>query len=220
MSGDFVDAPPAVAELTALLEQRERNLQLGLRVAMPANVIAYDPIQQRASVQLGLLPVKYIGGDEVVQAPVLIPGVPVAWPGGSLGYVTTPLLPNDSGVVVFFDRAVAQWLLQGIPTDPVNGRTHNLGDAVFFPGARNTTNPIVPPTSLVATVVEGPQVQLGVGATQHVVLGEALHAYLIAMVTAAGTAALDGGATFKAALLAYLGANPLTSYTATKVMAI
>lgn len=218
---DRVDGTPAaIAGLTTLLEQRERNLQLSLCVARPASVIAYDPTQQRAQLQLGLLPVKLIGDDEIVQAPVMIPGVPVSWLGGASGYVTTPLLPNDTGTVLFFDRAMSQWLLQGIPTDPINGRTHNLGDCVFLPGLRNTTNMITPPTSLAATVVEGPLVHLGAGATLGVVIGSLLHTYLTAMITAAGTAALDGGATFKAALLAYLGANPLTSYTSTRVFAV
>jgi hypothetical protein len=217
---DKVDSRGIDPTLDDLLALQRRGIELDLRVAMPAQVVAFNPATQRASITLGLLPVRFVGEEEIVQAPIMIPGVPVEFQGGSLGYIATPVVPGDTGRVTFYDRAIAQWLLLGIPTDPINGRTHNLGDCSFAPGLRHNNNPIAPPLNPAVTLVEGPMIQLGVGATLHPVLGELLHAYLIAMFTAAPTAVLDGGATFKAALLTYLAANPVTSYLATRVTAI
>ncbi len=215
---DKVDANPAVAALNDLLAMVRRNIELDLRVSAPARVVVYDPATQRATIQLELLPVKFLGDLEVPQPPIPIPGVPVCWTGGSLGYVTTPLVPGDTGLALFSDRCLSLWLLQGGPIDPINGRTHALGDAMFLPGLRNTTNPITPPTDLTATVVEGPLVHLGRLATHPVAFGDLLHTYLTAMFSAATVTALDGGAAFKAALIAYLNANPFSAYASTKVL--
>lgn len=189
MNADNPNTPSPTASLPELLAAVIRNLQLDLRVAAPAHVTAYDPATQRAVVQLGALPVRIVEGEEIPQPPIVIENVPVMWLGGSLGYVTTPLVSNDTGLVVFTDRALAMWLLNGIPSDPINGRTHALGDAVFIPGLRPGTAPIAPPTSIAATVIEGPVVHAGPGAINPVVkfteLSAALTAFTGAVVAAA-----------------------------------
>lgn len=167
---DKVDGAGALAQLDDLLRLHRRALELDLRVAMPATVLAYNPATQRADVQLGLVPVLFVGDDEVPQPPIVCPQVPVLWVGGSLGYVTTPLVPGDSGLVIFADRCLARWLLTGAPEDPINGRTHSLGDGIFLPGVRATPTQIEPPTDLTASVVEGPLVRLGSAASSGVVL--------------------------------------------------
>ncbi len=221
---DGVDATPVTrATLEDLLRIWRRSIELELRVSAPARVVTYDAATQRATVQLEFLPVAYVGDDEVPQAPILIPGAAVRWLGGSLGYVTTPLVPGDTGHVVFSDRCLSVWLQQGAPVDPLNSRTHDLADAVFEPGLRNSTNAITPPTDLTATVVEGPLVKLGATAqagTGAIALAQALHTYLVAVITAGVPTATDGGANLKATMLAYLGANPFTSFATTKVVAV
>lgn len=220
---DSVDGAAAAVALNDLLAQWRRNIELDLRVSMPCQVVTYDPATQRATVQLALLPVAFDrNGAEVVQSPIVIPGVPVRWPGGSLGYVTTPLVPGDTGHVVFTDRCLSVWLQQGGIVDPINGRAHALGDAIFEPGIRPDTAPITPATDQTATVVEGPLVKLGRNAQPvegAVALAQALHTYLVSAITAGVTAPTDGGASFKTSVLAYLAANPFTSFATTKTLA-
>lgn len=220
---DHVDGAAPEAALKDLMDRVTRCLELGLRVALPARVIAYTPATQLADLRVELLPVGELEGEDFPQPPVLLPQVPVAWPRTSLGYLTLPLVPGDTGLVVFSDRSLSVWRVTGnevAPVDPLIGRTHNLGDAVFFPGLHTDTDPIAPPTSLAATVLEGPLVQLGVGATQFVAIAELVRLYLIAMVTAGVPTPLDGGAGLKATMLTFLGANPSSAMAATKVQAI
>lgn len=196
MNADNPNTPAPTATLAELLEALVRNVMLDLRVAAPAHVTGYDPATQRATLQLGALPVLIVEGEEVPQPPIAISNVPVMWPGGSAGYVTTPLVPGDTGLAVFADRALAMWLTLGIPTDPINGRTHALGDAIFMPGLRPGTKPIAPPTSLAATVIEGPVVHAGPLATDPVVkfteLSAAFTAWASAMETAGAAVASPG----------------------------
>jgi hypothetical protein len=173
-----------------------RNMELDLRVAAPAQVVTYNPATQRADLLLGFLPVRPKPlGIELVEPPVSLPQVPVAWMGNSTGYVTTQLLPGHTGVVVFCDRALGEWLRLGAPADPSSGRTHDLADGIFFPGPHPDTAPIVPPTDLTATVVEGPIVKLGRAATSPAVLGTQLSAAFTAWsstLATAGAAAASG----------------------------
>lgn len=85
-----------------------------------------------------------------------------------------------------------------------------LGEIVITPAGGVTVR------SATTIVVDAPVVQLGVAAVEHLALAESLHAYLLAMITAAGVVPADGGAAFKAALLAYLGANPPAGFATTK----
>jgi hypothetical protein len=184
---DTVDASASGEELEDVLLRLRRNIELDLNVALPAHVLAYNPATQRATVQLGMLPVMFVEDEEVVGAPIVCPDVPVLTLGGSLGYVSFQLVPGDSGLVVFSDRCLAAWLKLGAPTDPLNGRTHALGDGVFIPGVRPVPDAITPPTDATATVVEGSLVRLGQGATAGVVLdASGLAAALTTAVTALG----------------------------------
>lgn len=226
---DAVDASTIAATLHDLLALWRRSIELELRVSSPATVVTYDPATQTAQVVLGLLPVQFIEGEEVPAGAIVIPTARVRWIGGSLGYVSTPLVPGDTGHVVFTDRCLAQWLLAGGSVDPINGRTHALADAVFEPGLRHNANPITPPTDLTATVVEGPLVRLGSLALNGVVLdgtqglAAALTSAVSALTTIVGTpvpeppapgagAAIDALA---AALLAVVAAMSVS----TKVLA-
>lgn len=181
---DIQDASPPSAGLDDLLRLWRRNLELDLNVSAPGSVVSYDPTTQTAQVQLDLLRVKYDEetGAEVPLEPVIVPKVPVYWHGSSTGYVSTPLAPGDTGILVFADRCLSVWLETGGPVDPISGRTHSLADAFFLPGVRPRTKALpAPGTDLAATVVEGPPaagVKLGRNAAQSAVLGELLQTAL------------------------------------------
>lgn len=220
---DTVDGASPEAQLVDLLLRFRRNIELDLRVSAPARIITYDPVTQTATVRLELMPVPIIEGEEVPTPAPPLHGVPVVWHGGTAGYVSTPLAPGDPGKVTFTDRCLSTWLQTGNPAgpvDPINRRTHNLADAVFEPGLRPLAE-ARQPTDQTATVVEGPLIKLGYGATQPVALAPLVQAQLEALkaaIQSAPVSPLDGGTTFKAALVAALTAWP-ASTAATKTQA-
>ena len=177
---DSMDATPLRSQLADELARWRRSLELDLRVAAPAHVVTYNAAAETVDVLLGALPVAYIEGEEIPQPPIAIPGVPIEWMGTARGGVTVGLLPGDTGVVLFTDRCLQTWhqaAIPGAPVDPISGRTHALGDAVFRPGLRQlTAPPRAVPVDPVATVVEGPTVKLGAGATEFGMLGTSLAA--------------------------------------------
>jgi hypothetical protein len=214
-----LDTPSDDPTLAELLQLFGRSLALDLRVSAPATVIAYPDSSGGATVQLGALPVDL---DEQPGAPIVLPGVPVAWLGGSGAYLTTPLPPGSTGWVIFSDRAIGQWLQAGAPVDPKLGRTHALGDGVFLPCRIGVG--AVPVTSPAATVVEGPLVQVGAGAVAPAVLGTQLAAAFTTWTGALATAgttwtAAAGGPPYAANLPPISGAYIAAVIAATTALA-
>lgn len=183
--------------LSALFDISRRRGSLETRVAEPGRVVAYDAATQRADVACELLTV--VRGATQVDAqtetplpPRILQRVPVIWPRTAAGYVTLPLVTGDTGLLVFCDRSLERWKTAGTPDAPADARAHSMADGVFIPGLHADTTPITPPTSLVATVVEGPQIWLGATPTLGVVGGTpaatgALQAAVIALQTIVAT---------------------------------
>lgn len=177
-----LDAPTPSGRMSEILRTHGRGLSLGIRVAMPARVIAYDPVLQRAEVSTELLTV--VGGNtpstaaiETVLPPVPLPMVPVVFPYGAAGGLTFPIGPGDTGLLVFADRSLDRWKTTGVAGDPGAARAHSLSDGVFLPGLHPNTAPITPSTALGGTVLEGVTVLLGRAATLGVArLGDGVQA--------------------------------------------
>lgn len=189
-SKDKVDGASDLEQLDGLLALHRRGLELDLRVCSPATVLSFNPATRRADVTLAFLPVLYVEDEEIPQAPIVCPQVPVLMLGDTISYVRAPILPGATGLVVFADRCLAKFLLDGAPGDPINGRTHSLGDGLFIPCAIGPTA-LAQPVDPTGIVVEGTLVKLGAAATQPAVLGTAFAAafgaYTAAMATAATT---------------------------------
>ena len=224
---DPFDLPqsPGLADLLRLIA---RQVKLSIRTHVPASVVVYDPATQKATVlvqplqvvrytdetrlPVGAVPDGTPPNANATLPPITLVGIPVHWPRTAAGYITFPLLPGDTGELHISDRALETWLAAGAPVDPGLALTHALKDSVFHPGLHPDTAPIVPPTDLTATVLEGPLVKLGRLATVHsVAKAETFLAEIIAAVTASATTPTDGGALFRTNLLINLGLiNPAT----------
>ena len=157
-------------ELPDLFRVSLRELALLLRTHSVARVISYNPATQTANLSVDILqvikdnftPATNLNPNPVkIQTPVLLNDIKVLFPRTATGYVTFPVAPGDTGELHVQDRSIDQWRATGLPTDPVSAFAHMLGDSTFHPGLFPDTNPIVPPTSLTATVLEGPLINLG-----------------------------------------------------------
>ena len=227
---DNPDAQGSGETLTDLLNKRDRNLELRLSVSAPATVVSYNAATQRVSVILGYLPVEdNETATDVPNQPLKIDNVRVGWPqsGGGTTYDTSPLVAGDTGKMTFMDRALDEWMKKATPVtpalDPVDARAHSLADGIFTPDLAPNSKNISPATDLTARVLEAPFVKIGrlaVTGPDNLAKALALHTYLVAAVTAAPVVPMDGGAAFKAGLLAYLAANPYTNFQTTKLLAL
>lgn len=223
---DTIDTAPAGSGLPRASRDALRAYTLEHCSMKPATVVAYTAATQIATCTIGFLrvPIAEAGAPEVPLPPELVDARVAVLQGGSHSD-HVPILPGDTGILIFADRALDLWYRQGgAPVDPVHPRAHAQADAVFIPGLAPDARRSAPPSPALAAarVIDAPHVALGAAAVpgvDNVAIASLVHTYLTAMITAAPVVALDGGASFKAALIAYLAANPPTAFAAEKVSA-
>ena len=103
--------------------------------SLPGIVQSFDAEKQTAAVYPAIKQ-KYETEDGTIEErpfPVL-QQVPVQFPRGGGFAVTFPLIQGDTGMLIFADRCITDWLIQGGLQSQAVRRAHDLSDAVFIPG--------------------------------------------------------------------------------------
>lgn len=163
------DLDQTEVKLGDLLVSLRRQMRLNMHVKLPASVIAYDPITEKAKVTIGWLEIVRnlqlpTANAELPQLPKII-SVRVAWADNGIGDGSRfPIPPNTTGSVSVYDRDLNTWLAgpPGVPVDPRFAWNHQLKDSTFWPDLRPDTVPFVPVANPLAHVVKASTVlQLG-----------------------------------------------------------
>lgn len=112
-----------------------------IRVAMPC-VVTLVKANNRVSLQ-PLLMEKYKYQPSAVPLPIIQDAL-VGTPRGTAWFIKMPIAVGDVGLAIFTDRSLDPFSASTgtTPVDPVDTRTHDLSDAVFYPGLYPFTNPI------------------------------------------------------------------------------
>lgn len=183
-------ALPADPDLHDLFVAWARKIQLATRTATVGTVTAYNPATQTAAVTVDILEVARVAEAPapVPRSPLLLPKVPVFFPGDGTGtnYLSLPIVPGSTGMLIVSDRSLSTWLNRAapVPVDPVEWFTHRFASAVFVPGLTDNAHRIGTPTALDGPVLEGPVIHLGRNSVQSAAIAEPLIAAVDAMLTA------------------------------------
>lgn len=118
-----------------LLETYTDTRLADLRVALPGLIENFDESQQTASVFPAIKQeIDQIDGTRIKRTLPLIENVPVIFPRSGEYAITFPLNKGDTGLLVFSDRCIDNFVIEGnIQTQEVR-RMHALSDAMFIPG--------------------------------------------------------------------------------------
>ncbi|MFL1549770.1 Gp138 family membrane-puncturing spike protein [Pseudomonas sp. D47] len=104
--------------------------------SIPGHVLTFDPLTQRAQVQIGILRVDV--NDATFTIPPIVE-VPVYFPGGDFA-IEYQIDSGCEGDILFSQRCIDGWVQSGgVATNP-RGRFHNMQDAMFLPGFRSQPN--------------------------------------------------------------------------------
>ncbi len=104
--------------------------------SVPGHVLMFDPLTQRAQVQIGILRVDV--NDATFTIPPIVE-VPVHFPGGDY-CVEYQIDAGCEGDILFSQRCIDGWVQSGgVATNP-RGRFHSMQDAMFLPGFRSQPN--------------------------------------------------------------------------------
>lgn len=191
--------------------------------AAPGTVIRYDAGSQTCDVEVGIRrSVRDDGGEKVVDETTVLTNVPVAFPGAGGFFLSFPLAQGQRVLLVFADRSLDRYLATGEASDPTDLRVLGPAGAVAVPlSVRPVGEKIVDahPSNMVAghdenvqTHWTGTEIRLtGFTDTEFVARADRVEAQLSALKAAISGAAVvagDGGAAFKANILAALAAWP------------
>jgi hypothetical protein len=106
-----------------------------IRVAMPAQINAYNSSTQTVDVQpLVDDQIQQEDGTFVAMPFPVVTNVPVAFLGGGGFRLTFPVRSGDTGLLVIADLSLDEWQKEGGHVTPADQRRHHIADGVFLPG--------------------------------------------------------------------------------------
>lgn len=118
-----------------VLDARFDAALLDLHTALPGVVKSYDATKQVADIQPTIKRIdRDENGTKVVLDPPVISSVPILWPRAGGYFVTFPLAPGDSVLLVFCESELGAWLDSGQVAHPGDEGRHTLSGAVAIPG--------------------------------------------------------------------------------------
>lgn len=193
-----------VEKLNAALDK----LQSEIRTTLPAIVVTYNKVTNRATVKLTR---RNKGPDGTLFGPTEIPDLPVGWWRFNGISIRGELKKGDEVKLSVCDRSIAEWFTSGQVSDPEWTWMHNLSDAFVEPCFQSATN--LPPGGNgvlyigrddgLATLkikfagpgeieLEALTIKAGATATQGPALSTSLATFLAAAATTAAAAAAGG----------------------------
>ena len=130
-----------IPTLNALIQNIIYEQLLDTHTVSVGSLISYDETSNKATIQLDLKR-KNADGKLIVVPPISqVPVIFIRSYGGN-AYLKMPLLPGDTGVLLFNERSIDIWMDEGGVVDPQDSRKFDYSDAIFFPGLTPSSNPI------------------------------------------------------------------------------
>lgn len=116
-----------------------------VHVALPGQVVSWDPILNLADVQVMIQhPVYDDDNDRVYEDIGTLVEVPVVWPRAGGCVITMPLASGDSGLLVFCSSPIGEWRMSGQSSQPADASRQSIGWPVFLPGLFPDIKPLSP----------------------------------------------------------------------------
>jgi hypothetical protein len=131
---------------TQVLDSHKREVMKDINCVRPGTIVSYNPGSATeaptATVQIAQMQVAAISptGVRTIESFPPLPNVPIIFPHGGGFTLTFPIAIGDECLLLFNDREIEQWLLNGAGQAPVLGRTHDLSDAFALVGIRSNPN--------------------------------------------------------------------------------
>lgn len=125
---DPKDVTPAQLQKTAFIEQMK-----GVYTSIPGHIVTFNPVLQRAQIQIGIERVLLNGATE---NPRVIEDVPVHFAGGDFT-LEFEVGKGTEGAIFFSQRCIDGWKNSGgVAANPL-ARFFDMQDCYFLPGVRS-----------------------------------------------------------------------------------
>ena len=130
---------------TAITDTLKRDIMLAINCARVGTIVSFDPgaagvRPPTATVQIAQQQVTSVDfeGNQTLAPFSELTLVPVLFPGGGGYSLTFPVEPGDECLLIFHDRELDNWYLNGAGLAPSLPRLHDLADAIALVGMRSS----------------------------------------------------------------------------------
>jgi hypothetical protein len=127
--------------LREVLRNAARRALANVHVSIPAKVVTYDAEEQTVSAR-PLIEQEYFdeeGTRQTIELPI-ITRIPVVFPQAGGYRITFPIAVDDVVMLLFSEASIDKWMVTGGTVDPLDGRRHDINDAVAIPGLNPITS--------------------------------------------------------------------------------
>ncbi len=114
-------------------------LKDNVRTSVPGHVLSFDPTNQLAEVQIGLM-IEDRQGNAEARRPIV--RVPVQFWGASGGTLECRVAQGTEGSIMFSQECIDSWVDQGGVAAKSEPRRFSINDAYFIPGVRSVPGAI------------------------------------------------------------------------------
>lgn len=130
--------------MTDLLNEVLRGAKVQINCIQVGIIKEFDPAKQLATIQIAMKQVAVAApdGTKILQDYPLLLECPVFTLSGGGSFISLPIAPGDSCLVLFNDRDIDQWSNTGAVVAPQTGRVHNMTDAFALVGVKPAAAPI------------------------------------------------------------------------------
>lgn len=105
-------------------------------VAMPGIIQLFDPLTQTVKVDLAIM--RIINGEN--QKYTVLIDIPIMLPSVQGFHLTMPIKKGDECLVVFADRCIDNWFIEGGVQPQLKHRIHHISDGFAIIGVNSTPN--------------------------------------------------------------------------------
>lgn len=146
MTLNRVLGPQAQVQIRDVLDRTKNDVFYNLNCVQVGSIVSYDPEKNTASLQIGMK--RQLPNNEIIDYPVL-QDCPVFFLTGGQAYISMPIEPGDSCLILFNDRDIDTWWATGANNIPNTPRSHSLSDAICLVGIRNQSDNITLKTNAI-----------------------------------------------------------------------
>ena len=130
---------------TTILDELKKSIFTNLNCVNIGTIVSFDSSDQTASIQLSIKSIESINpdGTRILKDRPLLEKCPCVVLSGGDSYLTFPIKPGDSCIVLFNDRQIDNWFSSGDGSAPDTVlRKHDLSDGLAIVGIRNLLSKI------------------------------------------------------------------------------
>lgn len=176
-----------MADLFDVIQSHVTEAMKDVYTSMPAKVVKVYEVEGTTVVDVQPLINRIDTANYVDQEPVL-QKVPLVWPSGGGFRFITPINIGDNVLLHFSMKNIVNWKNSGgdAPTTPLDKRQHSLNDSFAVPCVYPTKKGFTAPTDALSIgsddveirITKDGVIELGKGATEAILKGDAFKAYL------------------------------------------